>query len=205
MGKKYKKYEKKTNLLIKEYYIFRRSSILQSLICSSWRFWIFMSVRREEICFILSFPSSIHLSIGKSFNFKVSNFGRISTFPSFSWRIITCSWSSQSCTSISFKFWKLCIKWVGTRLSRHGHSYTLKICRLEKDSNGSWWCHISFSLGKSLSVNSSNLENETYNMIHDIINWKVIININIFLKYNSSAGDYSHVYFNYIYKKKMKG
>ena len=119
MGEK-KKVQKKTNLLTKEYYIFRRSSILQLVICSSWRFWIFMSVRREEICFILSFPSSIHLSIGKSFNFKVSNFGRISTFPSISWRlIITCSRSIQSCTSISFKFWKLCIKWAGTRLSRH--------------------------------------------------------------------------------------
>ena len=138
MGDKNKKVWEKTNLLTKEYYIFRRSSILQSMICSSWRFWIFMSIIREEICFILSFLSSIHLSLGKFFNFKVSNFERISTFPSISWRIITCSRSSQSCTSIFFKFWKLCIKWVGTRFSRHGHSYTLMIRRLKKNST---WAH----------------------------------------------------------------
>ena len=108
--------------------------------------------------------------LGRFSIIKVSNFGRISTFPSISWRTITCSRSSQYCTYIFFKFWKVCIKWVGTRLSRHGHLHTLKICRLEKDSNGSWWCHISFNLGRFLSVNSSNLGNETYNMIHEIIN-----------------------------------
>ena len=124
-----------------------------------------MSVRGEEIYFMLSFPSSIHLRLGRSSNCKVSNFERISTFPSIPWGTITWCRSLQSFTYISFKFWKLCIKWDGIRLSRHGHLYTLKICRLHKDPTRSSWCHISFNLDRSLSINSSNLGNETCNII----------------------------------------
>ena len=203
MEEKNKKYGRKLTFFTKEYYIFSESSILQLMICSFLRFWIFMSIRGEEIYLLLLFPSSVHLSLGRYSNFKVSNFGKISTFPSIPWRTITCSRTSQYATFIFFKFWKLFIKEDGIRLSRHEQWYTFRPCKLQKDPNGSWWCHISFNLGRPSSSNSSKLGNKTCDIIHYIINWKVMININIFLKSNSSTWDYSHIYFNYILKNKM--
>ena len=137
-----------------------------------------MRVEGEKRHLMLSFLSLLHmiyLNLGSLLNSKVSNFERIPTFLSSSWRSNTCSKTSQSQTFIFFKLLNLGMKWDGIRFSRHGHLLTCRICKLLNDPNGSWWCHISFKLRRLMSFSFSKLGNETYNKIHDIINWKVVI------------------------------
>ena len=139
-------------------------SIPHLMICNSLRWWKSLNLEGDKRYLMLSLLSSLHimyLSLGSFSNFRISIFGRIPTSRLSPRWSNTHSRTLQSHTSTSFKFWKLCIKWDGTRLTRHGQLHTLKIRNLQKNSNESWWCHIIFNLGRSSSFNSSKLGNET--------------------------------------------
>ena len=88
-------------------------SYAQSWMDRHLRFWKSMSVGEEKRHLIPSFLSSLHiiyLSLGSLCNFKVSNFGRISTFSSSPWRSNVYSRTLQLWTFIFFKLLNLCIK-----------------------------------------------------------------------------------------------